>query len=603
MATATSFGRLRAVGALAVTVFTPSIVGSCGDSRDSFRDDYAQFADAGPVLDAGDCNHTVCSRDLKQVLRGCEGSETVFETCGEGLGCGDGHCVPGCDSAALSKGSLGCEFATIPPDDRVFNSGDCFVSMIANTWDSPIAITAELGSESLDISQSVYTAQKDGANTTYTRVDGKLPPGQVGLVFLSEATDQLQGAEDSTLCPKGVVPAYRKDPMSHGTGITRAFHLKTDGPVSAYSIFPYGGAQGFVPTATLLLPVSSWGTNYLAVSTAKVFVDKSGGSPPNLGVSNRTLQLVAQEDGTEIQILPAADVSPVGGVAGGARGKPTTWSLSRGQVIQINQANDLTGSAIESNKPIGLFGGSECTNFPVTYAFCDLTQQQMPPLSQWGHVYALVPYRPRGGSDDAHDNVPWSFVGAADGTQLTYDPVRPLGAPETLAAGERVTFMTSELVSVRSQDEAHPFHVSVYMTGQAYGGIGDPEFVNVVSSAQFLDRYVFFADFTFADTSITLVRKKTAKGFSPVRLACSGEITDWKPLGNRGDYEYAWVQLTRNHATVKRDDGTECGYGLHVAESDGPFGVTVWGVDSYASYGIPGGSGLRPLTNIQVPVR
>lgn len=584
-----------------------AIIASCtSSSREEFQLPFepVPLQDGGGAPDGDACNHLTCSRDLKSVLRGCEGAQTVVETCAADQGCGDGHCIPACDAAATSKGSLGCEFATLPPDDRKLNSGDCFVAMIANTWDQPVTLTAELGTAPLDISKSVYAATKVGSDTTYTRIDGPIMPRQVGLVFLSEATDSVTASE-GTRCPRDVVPAYAQIPTVAGTNVTRAFHLKTSAPVSAYSIWPYGGAPSQVPTATLLLPTSSWGTNYLAVSAASITVDKSYGNPQqSVGVANRTLQIVANQDGTEVRMLPTVDISPLGGVHGAKHGEPTTYSLSRGQVLQINQSTDLTGSPIESNKPVGVFGGSECVNFPVTYPYCDLTQQQIIPVSQWGHDYALVPNRPRIGNENARDLVPWSFVGAADGTVLTYDPARPVGAPETLAAGERAVFITDQLVSVRSQDDAHPFQVSTYMTGSAYGALlGDPDFVNVVPSAQFLDRYVFFADFTFSDTSVTLVRRKTAKGFSPVKLDCAGEVTGWKPLGTTGEYEFVWLALTESHTPHKLDATHTCGYGLNVAESDGPFGITVWGIDLYASYGFPGGTGSRPITSIQIPVR
>lgn len=601
---ASSLACIRALGGVVLLAFAPAAFVSCStDSRGGFGDgEPGAFPDAGSPDAAASCDHLICSRDLRRVLRGCEGADTVVETCGDGLGCGDGHCIPACESAALSKGSLGCEFSTLPPDDRIFNLGDCFAAMIANTWDRPVTITAELGDEPLDVSRSIYTALPDGANTRYERVDGPLPPGQVGLVFLSEATDEIEYT-GGTACPRDVVPAYRGDPALHGTSLTRAFRLKTDAPVSAYSIYPYGGAKSVVPTATLLLPSSSWGKNYLAVSTATLFVETTGSEKPQYGLANRTLQIVANEDATEVRMLPSADISPIGDVHGAIHGQPASWTLSRGQVLQINQPKDLTGSAIESNKPVGVFGGSECVNLPVTYQYCDLTQQQILPIAEWGHEYALVPYRPRIGIEDARDQVPWSFIAAVDGTELTYDPARPAGAPERLAAGERVVFMTDAIVSVKSQDAAHPFYASIYMTGHEMGGLGDPEFVNVVPSDQFLDRYVFFADFTFADTSLTLVRRKTAKGFAPVRLECGGEVTGWRPLGSSGEYEFAWVKLTKGHTPSKLADGRECGYGLHIAESDGPFGVTVWGIDVDASYGYPGGTGLRPITPITVPVR
>src|SRR5207244_4040556 len=97
----------------------------------------------------------------------------------------------------------------------------------------------------------------------------------------------------------------------------------------------------------------------------------------------------------------------------------------------------------------------------------DVTQQQIAPFSQWGTSYALVPYKSRinGLGSNSRETVPCSFVGAVDGTELTYLPSKPPGAPDHLDAGQVISFMTDALVTVKSQDSKHPFHASVYMTG------------------------------------------------------------------------------------------------------------------------------------------
>ena len=70
------------------------------------------------------------------------------------------------------------------------------------------------------------------------------------------------------------------------------------------------------------------------------------------------------------------------------------------------------------------------------------------------------------------------------------------------------------------------------------------------------------------------------------------------PIGSSGEYEYAWVLLTSSYGAQSFGTGT-CGYGRHEITSDGPFEVTVWGTDYYASYGYPGGTGLRPISPIK----
>ncbi|AKU93857.1 hypothetical protein AKJ09_00521 [Labilithrix luteola] len=592
----------------------------CGGDRGS-------FGEAPPLLIAGDggeggvdidasCTSSLyCSRDLKTVYRGCGGGQTgeIVETCEAGKGCGDGHCVDACLAAEVSKGSTGCAFYAVAPDDLV---GACYAALVANTWDQPATLTGEWDGKPLDISQSIYDVKKNADGTeTYTRIDGPLAPGQMGVVFLAQSSVDTQ-----TPCPAGVKSALDGPVTKKGTSINRGFRIASSVPVSAYAIFPYGGARGHYPTATLLLPISSWETSYVAVSPTRVEVadweptrEGSEGTDMIKMAGPRYVQIVAAENDTTVSMKPIADVADGQGVVGVAAGRTKSWTLQRGQVLQLAQNDDLTGTIVNADKPVGLFGGAYCSFVPSTWWACDLMQQQIPPPSQWGHEYAVAPFRPRwslDAKDDVHSRPESAFytvVGAVDGTTLTYDPSPPGFAPTTLAAGQRATFETSTVFTVRSQDEQHPFFVGSFMPSADYRGghtgavPGDPEFVNVVATDQYLDRYVFFTDFTFAQTTLTVVRRKTASGFAPVNLDCAGEISDFRPIGTSGEYEYAWLLLTSSYIGQSFGAST-CGYGRHEITSSGPFEVTVWGTDYYASYGYPGGTGLRPISPVKPSV-
>jgi hypothetical protein len=586
-------------------VMGAAMLGGCSDDRDGFVD-----TGPGPIVgaDAGDVQApqcgTRCSRDLKKVLNGCSGDEgEVIATCEQGQGCAGDKCVDACASAAASKGSIGCSFWTLPADDASYGAGACFAAMVANTWDIPVNLSADYGSHPLDISKSVYTATRPDPNAApvYTPVTGALAPGQVAIVFLSQAEQPLD--PQASLCPPGTTPAVMLDPIRHGTAKTNAFHLKSDVPISAYSIFPYGGAASEYPTATLLLPQSSWDTSYIAVSTAKF------GKIENSSLDRRTLQIVAAEDDTKIAMRPTTDIAQGENVAPGVTGEVVEWTLAKGQVLQITQQNSASGSPFTASKPVGLFGGSPCTFLPIDKPFCDLTQQQIAPFAQWGNAYALVPYRPRieAVTGTARESVLWSFVGAVDGTVLAYSPTKPPGAPERLDAGQVVAFQTDTVATVTSQDSKHPFHAAVYMSGSTNGGgspnggktIGDPDFVNLVPSEQFLDRYVFFTDYTFPETSLTVVRRKTGGNFKPVRLECAGELGDWQTIND--EFEFTWVRLTSGAIPQKVGSGV-CGYGRQEAVSDGPFSVHVWGMGKDTSYGYAGGMGARPINDAPPPV-
>ncbi len=66
-----------------------------------------------------------------------------------------------------------------------------------------------------------------------------------------------------------------------------------------------------------------------------------------------------------------------------------------------------------------------------------------------------------------------------------------------------------------------------------------------------------------------------------------------------GEYEYAFVQLTRS-SQPQKFGASSCGYGGHEAKSEKPFLITVWGLGMRASYGYPAGLGLRPLNDVRV---
>ena len=580
-------------------------VAACSATDRNIREEKDQFGDAAaPPEDAGQCP-IHCSRDLKQVLEGCPGSERVVQQCNQDQGCGGEMCVDACIAAQTQRGSAGCEFMTLPPDDATGVNGACFAALVANTWDRPVSISAEYDGKPLDISGAMYTVDRKSAASSeeYTLLTGPLPPGQVAVVLLSDQSP-TQDAPGSQVvhCPPGTKAALDFDPIRHGTVITTAFRIKTDAPVAAYASYPYGGELGKYPTATLLLPLSTWEKDYIAVSPFDFPFDFWVQVP-----NHRWLQIVAAEDGTEVTIRPNADIGASPETAAAYQGEAQTYKLSRGQVFQIMQPGaNLTGSPISANKPIGLFGGASATFLSATAA--DVLGQQIPAVAQWGSRYAVVPFRSRIQTFDGEfrEKVPYTFVGAVDGTVLEYSPSRPNGAPETLSAGQSVNFFTDELFVVKSQDAEHPIYVSVYMTGSSYGNgtgqltTGDPDFVNVPPADQYLDRYVFFADYTYPDTSLTIVRQKVAGEFKPVILGCAGEVADFKPLdGENGEFEYTWVKLTEGYVEQTFGD-KKCGYGVQEAQSDGPFVMTVWGTGLASSYGYVAGTGLKPINSVIV---
>ena len=522
-----------------------------------------------------------CSPDLKQVI---DSSGNVLMTCPPDQGCAGGQCVPACQAAAASQGNVGCDFVMSTPNFYAGIAPPCFAAFVTNNWDEAAQITVTRGGTNYDVSQFGRIASTDPNPATWPPIPSTgVPPGQVGVLFLS--ADPASFNATSLDCP--VTPAVHttngtaiwSGDGSGGTGKGLAWHITSSAPVSTYDILPFGGASSYLPSAELVFPTSAWGTNYVAVLP-----------PPSSGPS--WAQVVASQDATTIQVLPNVALPGGTGVPAAAANATATFTLNAGEYIQW-QGSEMTGSVLQADKPIAFMGGdgyqcySSATSGP---GGCDSGHQLVPPVRALGFDYVAPPYKSRGGVE----SVPYRIVGAVDGTLLTYDP--PLGtAPLSLGKGQSVLFESTTPFHVKSQDNNHPFYLGEEMVGN--NGIGDEDFVNLEPPAQWLSKYVFYTDYSYPTTNLVFVRVKGANGFKDVTVDCAtGPLTGWQPVGSDGLYEITDFDLIRDGG-----NNGACTNGPHTAASALPFGLMVWGLASYASYGYAGGGNAATINQVVVP--
>ncbi len=491
-----------------------------------------------------------------------------------------------CDDAFNDQRSEGCEFWAVKTGLISATKGACFAAFVANTWNEPVHIAVDYEGQSLDVGTFARIPNGQGANITYEPYDPEigLPVGEVALLFLSRGEggfptcpDQLAAIAGNT----GVV----------GTGRGQAFHITTDFPVAAYQMLPYGGGEVAATSATLLLPRGTWDSNYIAINA----FGKSG----SVFNAHPLLVLVGDQDGTEVTIKPIVEIEGGNGVESAVAQQPVTYMLDRGETIQIEQTAELTGSPMLANKPFVVFGGASCLNIPLFSSACDGAHQQIPPVQALGSDYTAIRYRNRTAQEESP---PWRIVGGVDGTKLTYTN-KPNGAPSTIDLGVVAEFSSPGPFQVKSQDGDHPFYLAGYMTGGGvYGGVGDPEWVNVIPSAQYPQKYIFFTDPTYSETSLVVVRTPEDGAFSDVSLDCAGTLGGWMPIGEN---EYTRIDLV----TGNFEDVNGCSNGRHEMSSDKPFGVTVWGwgtsasVDFdtlFVSYAYPAGASVRGINDVQI---
>lgn len=580
-----ALGLMEACSATSNTQFTGGAGGTGGAASSSSSSSSGNgtggeviFSDAGGS-DAPACTPT-CSSDFHAVVD-CNGN--LIQQCSGDQGCNlsVGACTNACEAAVANKQSVGCEYYATNMDQ--YSTDLCFAAFVANTWNTPAHINVDFAGTPISLASFARIPSGAGPSLSYAPYDptAGIPPGEVVILFLA-------GSPNSNVpCPiPAAIPSGSA--LIGKSGVGNSFHVTSDVPVVSYEINPYGGGSAAVTGASLLLPTSVWDTNYVAATVTPYDI-----YPPSMNI-------VAAEDNTTVTMLPKVPVQGGNPLPSGAANTPYTFTLNKGQQAQFTQQQDLTGSIIQSDKPIGFMAGQPCMRAPAGVAYCDHGEQMVPPVRALGNEYAGVMWRPRVAGDQAI----WHVVGAVDGTVLTWSS--DVGGPPTLNAGTVKDFTTEQPFTVKSQDADHPFMLFTYMSGSQWksgmNGYGDADFVISVPPQQYMSEYVFFTDPTYPEANLVIVRAKNNGVFEDVTLDCAGVLGGWQPVG-----EYEWTRadlISHDFQNVG-----SCSSGRHQIKSKGRFGLWVWGwgtpetssFTSNVSYGYPGGMNVQPINTVVIP--
>lgn len=541
-----------------------------------------------------------CSGDLRSVV---DSNGVVVTTCPADQGCLGGACVEACAAAAGSRGNVGCDFFVTTPGSYPQCPPPCFAAFVANTWPHPAKISVERGGLTYDVTTFGRIPQNGQPESAWPAVPSTgIPVGEVAVLFLSHDPNAIfPETQEPVSCP--VPTAINASTVLAGSGTGEAFRIVSDTPVSAYDILPYGGAESHFPSAQLLFPVSVYGTNYMVIATPPGTHDVPG---------PLWAHVLAAEDGTKVDVLPSVDLPAGPTFPGSPKGATATFTLAAGQYLQwelSSGSSDPSGTVVLSDKPVAVFAGNRFFRLqPMPAPGGESTHQQILPISALGHEYVAAPYETRR-KDLQPEEISYRIVGSFEGTVLTYDPAVP-GAPGSVGQGQVVDFKVTGPFRVASQDADHPFAIAQIMdTANIPGGtregatapgypplLGDEEFVIMVPPDQFLSSYVFFTDPAYPTTSLAVTRVKAPGGFQDVTLDCLGTLVGWQPVGKDGRFQVTTVDLMRADVGVNG-----CKNGRHTATSAGPFGIVVWGLDSYSSYAYPAGGNAAKLSDVTVP--
>ncbi|MEM9447471.1 MAG: Ig-like domain-containing protein [Cyanobacteria bacterium P01_E01_bin.6] len=318
------------------------------------------------------------------------------------------------------------------------------------------------------------------------------------------------------------------------TGVfDQGIHVTSSDDVGVYGV----SRQQATSDAYTGIPVDSLGTEYLLLSYTTTIA-----SYPN------QLSVVATEDNTTVTITPPGQT-------------PVNITLNQGQVYQLRDTADLTGTEVIASAGVSVFAGVECVN--VGQGFCDHIIQQMTPVEGWGNVYITAPIP----QPERH-----RILASENGTEVTVNGA----VVATLNRGEFYEFTDSGAHEITS---TAPILVAKYAEGDGSGG-GDPSLMIMPG----IDNFISDATFATGGSQFTnfVIITALSSGISNITLDGAAITETWQQIGS-SDYSYVQIQVT---------DGT------HTLSNEGSgtlFGATVYGEGSSDSYGYVAGSNVLGL--------
>lgn len=555
----------------------------------------------------------VCAPDLQSVVWAVSGR--VHTACSGDEACYDAACIPACEAAALGKHALGCEFVVPTPafyQNEIALSGSpasadgaCHALWVANSWGRPARLSLFYDGVELDVGRHMWTVDGVGETEAYTPLeDGFVPPGRTAIVLLSHRSGAAMPASYVPLeCPRE--PAIAEDLAPHGTDRQRGFELLADTPVHVHDILPFGGARSYLPSASLLYPVSAWGTNYVVVAPVP--------SGPPSEPAFPWFAITAAEDDTTVTVHVDVPVFESATVETPATGGATSYALDRGEVLQIMAEGDVTGSIVDADRPVAVHAGHTLLfkTSPDTWRTGgpgDAAHQQLPHVQQLAARY-VAPGIPTRRGDLRPEAVVYRLLAVVDATEVAFEPA--VHEPITLHAGESFEFVTTSPFVVSG---SAPFSFTQYMAGRMGSlgeqatrlgclpedppfacSLGDTDWIHLTAPQHFSSRYVFALDPTYGTTSVALIRDR--RSVAPVTFSCGATPAEWQRLGE-STFEVAYLDLFRTDGLPRPE---ACRSTHHTVRSDFPFGLVVWGLDRDASYGFSAAGALHTLNDLQIP--
>ncbi len=603
---------------------------------------------------------TRCVNAATQEVCSSTGSWVQMPCAGASSQCIGQSCVDSCAFAASQKSYFGCEYLGAVMDNGVDVYFRGNTSSGQGTADSEFAFVVTNQTE-FPAEVKVYRWFNNTEQVVKTlSLPANTDPATRGLVTIKVPWQSLGGSSEAL----GVSGRARY-----------GYRLTSTRPVTVYQFSPLGAAKtgaacssasscfessspnpaclpgpngnnvchyySYTNDASLLLPTHILGTQYV-VMTPHHIKDRTcifGCSEANF--MNAMVTIVSGEDNNQVTVSSRAKIRAGNGVTAINKNGTATFTLNRYDVLQLatdmdgsnlqcasnpypfaglelcRVENDLTGSVVNSTKPVAVFGGSDCTLMPFNVTACDHVEEQMFPFSTWGKNFVAIRSSPLRLASNAfataanagHDY--YKVVASCppsqcpNGTLITFStppaagdvlpPNRCLGGTSIqanncrLAGGDYMEFRSKSSFTIGGD---YPIAVGMFLAGQnATSGSGtsapaqgDPSFILLPPVEQWRDSYTVLAGPGFRDNYVALAVDDTRVG----EVRVDGTLVTSFTTIPGTTYKVANHPVTVGTHTVQilPRAGTMA---LPVG------GVIVYGFDSFVSYGYTGGLDLGSI--------
>jgi hypothetical protein len=347
-----------------------------------------------------------CQGNFVETCNATGAWESTEDCNAKGMNCALGTCVSACFADLKSHSNAGCDYWAVDLDN---------LSEVAANLEHGIVV-ANLA----DKDTEVVVLAKDGA------------------------ADPTQEIAKQTV-PAGALAIFELPPRNMGgPGIFwRAYRVQSKAPIIAYQFNPLENKGTYSNDASLLIPATSYGLEYLVLGwpqqhqmfNPNTQMIQSFPEEPN----RAAVAVMATQSATTVTVTPTCKTQAGGGLQNMQAGKKYQYVLEPFQILNIKSDQldgDLSGTRITADKPIGVFTSSDCA-FADIHCCCDHLEEQLAPINTWGTRYVGTKSWPRGVESDY-----WRVMAAEDGTKVTFDPA--VVGPQTLQSGQVFELKTTQ---------------------------------------------------------------------------------------------------------------------------------------------------------------